>query len=217
MEIKVTKAVGSDSKTASTLDLFEGVALPDDVKSRVKQDVGDYLVEAILSSAHKATSPIDGEGAFAPLSPVYKAKKLADGLPGKANLEYSGDLLDSLTFNETRNGIEIGWFGSEAGKADGHNNLSGDSLIPTRRLIPDMGQSFDSSITEGIDKIISDAIADSFDFKRSDFVDVTTKQELYDALDEYFPGLSRTEIRGVVARSPDLADLLDSLDLFGML
>lgn len=217
MEIKVKKAQGSDSRTTATLDLFQGVKLPDKILSRVKQDVGEYLVEAILSSAHKSQSPVEGEGSFDALSPQYKKKKVAEGHAGKANLEFSGALLDDLTFEETPNGIELGWFGDQAGKADGHNNLSGKSDLPQRRVLPDVGQSFVSSIQEGAEKIIADAIADSLEFKKSDFEDVDSRATLYDVLDDYFPDFSRSEIKAVIARSPDLAGLLDDMGLLDLL
>lgn len=218
MEIKVKKATGSESKTTTTLDLLSQVkGLPDSVKSRVKQDVGEFLVESILSSAHATKSPVEGEGSFDKLSPAYKKKKVAEGHDGKPNLEFSGDMLDALTFEETPNGIELGWFGDQAGKADGHNNLSGKSSLPQRRLLPDVGQNFTSSIKEGAEKIIADAIADSIEFEREDFDGVETKTELYDVLTEYFPGMGRSEIKAIVARSPELAHLLDDLDLFTLL
>jgi hypothetical protein len=216
MEIKVKKAVGSESKTATTLDLGLG-NLPDKIQSRVKQDVGEFLVESLLSSAAKGQSSVAGEGSFDPLSPIYRKKKVAEGHAGKANLELSGDLLDGLTFEETNKGIELGWFGAEAGKADGHNNLSGKSHLPQRRLLPDVGQSFSDSIQSGAEKIIADAIADAVDFDAADFEDVETKADLYTVLDDYFPDMSRAEIKATIARTPALASLLDDQDLFKLL
>jgi hypothetical protein len=148
---------------------------------------------------------------------LYKKKKVADGLPGKANLEFQGDMLDALEFQETEDGIKIGWFGDQAAKADGHANLSGDSSLPQRRLIPDEGQEFVPKIQDEIEKIVADAIANDMEFEKADFEEVETKAQLYDVLDEYFPDFSRAEIKSVVARSPDLAGLLDDLDLLDLL
>lgn len=132
-------------------------------------------------------------------------------------MEFEGDMLDSLTYEETKDGIELGWFGGEAGKADGHNNLSGDSSLPQRRTIPDVGQKFVGDIQDEIEKIVADGIADSLEFEASDFEDVKSKQSLYDALDEFFPDLTRGEVRGVVSRTPDLVRLLDDLGLLDYL
>lgn len=215
MEIRVKKAVGSNSKTATTLDL--GIAdLPEPIKARVRQDVGEYLKEQIISSAGQAKSPVTG-AAFEPLSPTYKKKKKDEGLPGKPNLEFEGDLLDALDFQDTKDGIELGWFGDQAGKADGHNNLSGKSDLPERRLIPDAGESFTDRIQSGAEKIVADAIADAVDLKKRDLEEVTTKAELYETLGEFFDGLSRAEIKAVIHRAPHLVDLLDSMGLLDLL
>lgn len=143
---------------------------------------------------------------------------MAEGLPGKANLEFSGDLLDALDYDTTREGIEIGWKGREAGKADGHNNLSGDSPLPQRRLIPDVGQEFVDSIQTEIEKIVSDAMVDEMDFNAADFSAVTTKSELYDVLAEYFgEDFTDADIREAITRAPQLVEFLDDEGLFDLL
>lgn len=91
------------------------------------------------------------------LSKDYKQKKIAEGLGGKANLTFEGDLIDSLTYKNTRDGLKIGWFtASEAPKADGHANLSGKSKLPTRRLIPAEGQKFKGDIQSEIEAMIAE-------------------------------------------------------------
>lgn len=174
-------------------------------------------MEQIRLSASRSESPVAGESWKKSLSPAYKKRKQAEGLEGVANLEEQGDLLDDLDYTLTDDGIQIGWEGDQAGKADGHANLSGDSDLPQRRLIPDVGQDFKPEIQDEIEKIVADAITDSMEFDKSDFEDVATKTELYDALDEYFPDMSRSEIHEVIARTPDLARMLDDLDIFDLL
>jgi hypothetical protein len=194
-----------------------GLKIPEAAKTQIKRDVGDYLVEQITKSAGRAQSPVAGESWKQTLSPEYKKKKKAEGLPTKANMEESGDLLDSLTFEETGNGIELGWFGDQAGKADGHNNLSGKSDLPQRRTLPDVGQEFVSSIQSEIEKIVADGVSNSMEFEAKDFEDVNTKADLYDALSDYFPDLSRAGIKSLIARTPDLAGLLEDMDLLDLL
>lgn len=217
MEIRVKKAVGSADKTTTTLDLTAGLKLPEAVKSRIKSDVGDFLVEQIVKSAGQAKSPVAGESWKAKLSEKYAAKKKSEGLPTKANMEFEGDYLDSLTYQETKDGIELGWFGDQAGKADGHNNLSGDSSLPQRRVLPDVGQKFIAPIQNELEKIVADSIADEVSFDKSDFDGVESKGELYSTLGEYFPDMSRSEIKVLISRTPALADLLDELDLLRLL
>lgn len=132
-------------------------------------------------------------------------------------MEFEGDMLDSLTYKTTQDGLELGWFGEQAGKADGHNNLSGKSSLPQRRLIPDVGQEFVGEIQSEIEKIVADGVADEMSFEPSDFEGVSTRSELYATLDDYFPDFSRAEIRSVIARSPDLARLLDEMGLLELL
>ncbi len=194
-----------------------GLKLPEAAKNRIKNDVGDFLVEQLVKSAGKTQSPVAGESWKATLSPEYAKKKKAEGLGTKANLDFEGDMLDSLTYEQTKDGIELGWFGDQAGKADGHNNLSGKSDLPTRRLLPDVGQEFVGSIQGEIEKIVADGIADEMEFDAGDFDTVESKSDLYAALDEYFPDMSRTEIQMAITRTPALARLLDDLDLLELL
>jgi hypothetical protein len=217
MEIKVKKTIGSADRTTATLDLVGSLKIPEATKTRIKNDVGDFLVEQIIKSAGRAESPVQGGEWEKKLSKQYAAKKKAEGLGTKANLEFEGDLLDALTFEETQDGIEVGWIGEQAGKADGHNNFSGKSSLPRRQGLPDEGEGFKPSINNEIEKIIADHIADSIEFEADDFEDVSSKSELYTVLDEFFPDLTKTEIKMAVTRVPGLARLLDELDLLELL
>jgi len=65
-------------------------------------------------------------------------------------------MLDSLTFEITDSGVEVGIFNpDEEDKADGHNNFSGNSKLPTRRFIPDSSESFNGRIESGINQILN--------------------------------------------------------------
>lgn len=219
MEIKVKKTTATAGETSATIELTKGLNLSETVKNRIKNDVGQYLVESVLSTVNKSKSPVDGgEWAYPSLkSKEYKKKKIDEGLSGKADMENSGDLLDALTFEETDDGIKLGWFGEQAPKADGHNNFSGKSDLPRRQSLPDVDQEFIPSIQKKIEEIVADSLADGLEFDTADFESVSTKAELYETLDEYFPDLSRAEIKTVIARSPELARLLDDLDLLDLL
>lgn len=132
-------------------------------------------------------------------------------------MEFEGDLLDSLTFEETSDGIKIGWFGDQAPKADGHNNFSGKSSLPVRQTLPRVGEQFRPSIHREIEKIVADAVADEIQIEKADFENVTTKIELYDVLRDYFPDLTRSEMKLAISRTPTFARFLDDLDLLGLL
>lgn len=102
-----------------------------------------------------AKSPVTGRN-FKALDKDY-AKRKADVARPIANLELSGDMLDALDYEIKGNEIEIGIWGDEAPKADGHNNHSGDSSLPTRRFIPKQGEdNFRPSILQQVKSIIEE-------------------------------------------------------------
>jgi hypothetical protein len=135
------------------LDLSE---IPLSNRAAVKKEIGDFIVTEMLLSISEGKSPVSGRSGFKKLNKQYaKDEKGGDINP---NLELEGDLLDALRA-ENRKGdeIEIGIFkSSEQGKADGHNNLSGKSKLPTRRFIPDEKESFKRNIMNGVKQIITD-------------------------------------------------------------
>ena len=132
--------------------------MPESQKSLVLDDVGEFLVASILRKVSEGKSPVDGFGSFEKLNKKYaKDFKSGDRTP---NLELTGDLLDSLEYRTSGDGLEIGYFDNAGektlGKADGHNNFSGKSQLPTRRFIPKDDELFISSIQNEIESIISE-------------------------------------------------------------
>ncbi len=211
--------MGSPDKTAISLEITKGLKIPDRLKEQIKSDVGDYLVESVLKNLSSGKGSVDGED-WPALSPKYKEKKIADGLPGIANMEFEGDMLDALEYKNTDDGIELGFFGKQAWKADGHLHFSSESdkaTAPQRRFLPGEGEEFVSNIQKGAEAIVNDALAGAQEFDTADFDAVNTRAELFDVLDEYFPDLSRSEIIGAVTRTPGLANMLDDLGLLELL
>jgi hypothetical protein len=166
----------------------------------------------------KRRSPVYGS-AFESLTDEYKEKKQDEGLSGVPNLELTGEMLDQLDFRIEEDGILIGVFGDAAPRADGHNNLSGDSQIPTRRFIPDVGEQFRDGISNEVDRILSDSVAEEIteDQLESAMEGVETSSALYDRLGSLLNLTSRAEIRSTVLRSPMLFNLLGLLDLDDLL
>lgn len=191
--------------------------LPEKIKAKIKRDVGDYLIESVLQTVHQSKSPVEGED-WPGLSKAYKAKKIAEGGVGKANMELEGDMLDSLDYKPTKDGIEIGFFDDQAWKADGHLKFSGkENNTPQRRFLPGEGESFIAPIQKEIESIVSEAIADNAPINKSDLESVATKSDLYDLLSEFFDGLTRAEIKATVLRSDTLTRLLDDAGLLDLL
>lgn len=117
------------------------------------REIADFVIEQVLSDVAASKSPIDN-GRFVPLSKEYKKFKTKRGRPGKPNLEFSGDMLDALQSKVSGNKITIQITGKEGDKADGHNNHSGKSSLPTRRFIPTEDETFREGILAGVRNIV---------------------------------------------------------------
>ncbi len=177
----------------------------------LKRDIGNFIIEQITETVAKEKSPIASEG-WPKLSKSYAAIKQELNGNKKANMELEGDMLDSLTFKPTGDGIKVGFFDDEAAKADGHNKFSGrTNNAPKRRFLPKTGQSFkfDSEIQE----IITDALASDSRVKESDFSGVSSRVAMTRVLRGLFPDLSRGEIIGVIGRDQKIQKLLTRLNL----
>ncbi len=215
--MKVTKAIGSEGETYSELDLELPAGTSAKLARKVKNDVGDFLVEQVLSAAAEARSAVAGE-AFPPLSKAYKKKKIAEGGTGKPDMTLEGDMMDDLTFKYgDGDKIKLGLFSSQAWKADGHLKFSGEeNNTPKRRFLPAEGQTFKSAIEGEVEKIIADVLVDD-GVDASAFEDVETTAELYAVLRGLFPEMGKAEIRGAVLRSAIIPEMLDELGILGLL
>lgn len=215
--MKVIGKTLSDTETSIDIDLFENKELPTRAKKRIQDEVGNFLIEQTLISMNQKQSPVKGEGSFKALSPDYKKFKLKEVGSKEANLEFDGEMKDSLDYEPTPFGISLGVYGDRAGAADGHNNLSGKSSLPTRKFLPDEGQSYKSPIQKEVERIVADIVAEETKFKKSMFRDVSTKAELYEVLTTIFGKGSRAELKLSVFRNEELTDMLDDLNLLGLL
>ena len=156
-------------KVAFEFDPFEMLGL-DEPKSRADrraalEEIADYVRTEVLQYVGDSTSPVRGGAWKASLSPAYaKLKKEISGNT-TANMELTGDMLDALECVVTSRGtLELRIAGSEAPKADGHNNFSGKSELPAREFIPNesKGQTFKQPILNGM-KQIAQAFMDDDD------------------------------------------------------
>lgn len=166
----------------------------------------------------ESKSPLDGSR-FAALSKDYRKFKQGEGAPGVPNLELTGDMLSSLSYVEKGEGqIEIGIFGGEAGKADGHNNFSGKSNLPERRFIPGEGETFKPSIEKEIEAIIADAIAgEPGAIDEEAFDEADSSSAFYDILMSQLKVESMSAARNAVLRTPELYDFVKTKGLMRFL
>lgn len=214
--MKTIKAEATASKTASTIDFSEELkGFNKTEKAEVLDMIGELLVEQILDYVTDEKSPVTGN-AFKPLSLEYARRKKEEVGNTRANLDLNGDMLQSLDYKVSEGKIEIGVFGSEAHKADGHNNISGDSKITTRQFIPKRGQAFDSQIKDLIKDTIDTYIADNAKFRAKDLRQIESKADLYEYLKEELGDLPRSRLKELVLQS-ELSVRLDSFDLLDLL
>jgi len=119
-------------------------------------EIADFVLEAVLDHVGGGKSPVAGGKWKRGLSPKYKKLKAEDSSSLFANMELSGDMLDSLEVVNVGSKLRLRIKGDDAAKADGHNNHSGKSSLPAREFIPKEGQSFKRQIVKDIRAIIEE-------------------------------------------------------------
>lgn len=201
------------------MDLFSdsSVPVPRELREEISKEVSEFVKEQVLQSIAESKSPISGGKFKSKLTTAYAAKKMKDGAAPVANLELTGEMLDSLDTKITNKGFDIGVYGSAAPRADGHNNFSGDSKLPPRQFLPKAGEKFKSDIQAEIDKIIKDKVMEQVEVGRRTFATIRTADELFAVLDELYPDLSRRDIKEGITRNLELSDLLDEFNLLRFL
>lgn len=147
------------NKVFFDFDPFEktGVEVSDKNREKALQAVIDFVLEQELLYIGSGRSPVAGGEWKKSLSKEYKAFKKNESSVGFANLELTGAMLDALEVipvNDSTLRLQIQ--GKQAGKADGHNNHSGDSTLPPREFIPREDQTFRRDIWAGIESILKE-------------------------------------------------------------
>jgi hypothetical protein len=136
-------------------DFVKGIKFKSAAQKReVISDVKNFVLESVLNDVGEGKSPVTGRK-FKLLSKDYsKSKKRGNRLP---NLELKGDLLDSLkVVKRKRDVLRLTVSQSQQPKADGHNNFTGKSKLPSRKFIPNIAkkESFRPAIKKDIIEII---------------------------------------------------------------
>lgn len=132
-------------------------------KKQLLDAVANYVKESVLSSIGDGVSPVTGDH-FPKLSKDYASKQKSGNR--LANLELSGDLLDSLSVKVLKGStLRITVDSDQQGKADGHCKFNKDNndRIPARPFIPGASSSqskFSDDIESGIKDVIDNFLAD---------------------------------------------------------
>jgi len=129
-------------------------------KNRALADVSDFVLTKVLEDVGGSKSPVTGTK-FKRLDREYASKKRKEVGHSRPNLEFDGDMLDSLRIvRRSSTGLRLEVSSSEQNaKADGHNNHSGKSKLPARKFIPNSkaGEDFRPGIQKGIKAILRKA------------------------------------------------------------
>jgi hypothetical protein len=141
----------------------DGDALTAAQRKEALDEIVDFLLESVRLDVAESRSPVTGR-AFKGLNKDYKALKEEEGGTPVPNLEMTGDLMDSLEIKQGKGGrLLLTVSEDQMGKADGHNNHSGDapSWMPRRPFIPDAsaGETFRPAIRDGIAEIVEALLA----------------------------------------------------------
>lgn len=124
-----------------------------------RRQIADFVLDQVLDHVGSGKSPVRSGKWKRSLDPDYKKQKAKLSSALFANMELTGDMLDSMECVVRSDGkLELRIQGSEAPKADGHNNHSGDSSLPAREFIPKADQTFKQQILSGIKQIASESI-----------------------------------------------------------
>lgn len=216
MKVKSVKA--DDTETSVTIDIFENIKVNESLKKKVAKEVGEYLVEQTLLAASQRRSPVEGGQWKKSLSPAYAKLKQKEVGNKLANLELSGQTLDSLDYKIEDGNIVLGVFGDRAPVLDGHNNLSGKSLLPERKLLPKKGEFYKSSISKEMEKIIADVIAENTSISSRKVSKISSTDELYDYLQSLAKvKMSRSELRLFALRNAEVVSLLEDNNILELL
>lgn len=125
-------------------------------KREILDDIADLVLTSVLEYVGDAKSPVKGRGNFKQLNKEYADKE--HGGNRKAKLELDGDLLDAMHVKIKGDRLVLTIDEDQQPKADGHNNFSGDSILPTRRFVPNGkdGETFKQDILDEIKGVIED-------------------------------------------------------------
>lgn len=216
MEIKKEKY--NKKEIYSVIDLKDELkGIPKSDRKELKARIGELLVEQILESVADAKTPIQGGEYKRTLSKEYGKFKQEENGNNKANLDLTGEMLSSLDYKIEGNKIKLGIFDSvEAPKADGHNNFSGESKLPTRQFLPKEGQEFKSDIRSLLNETVAAYKADIA--PEDKLSQVESKSDLYEFLKDYIGSdFTRAELKSIALGSKKLTEILDDNDLLDLL
>lgn len=132
--------------------------IPKDKRREALQAAADLIKTEMLDYIGEGKSPVSGGKWIRGLTKEYAKKKSEESGADFANLELSGDLLDSLSVEATSSSITIDVGSDQKDKAEGHlSGLYGEhSRIRPRQFMPQGDETFKRSIISKLKDLLSD-------------------------------------------------------------
>lgn len=132
--------------------------IPKDKRREALQAAADLIKTEMLDYIGEGKSPVSGGKWIRGLTKEYAKKKSEESSADFANLELSGDLLDSLSVEATSSSITIDVGSDQKNKAEGHlSGLYGEhSRIRPRQFMPQGDETFKRSIISKLKDLLSD-------------------------------------------------------------
>lgn len=133
-----------------------GIKVPKDRVEEALEEVATVVKEAVLSrTADLKPSVQDGRWVES-LRPAYAKRKAEESSVDKANLELTGDLLDSLKTGVSGRKVFIEVAEEERGKAEGHltGKYGKHSAIRPRQFMPVGNQKLAKPIMDQVRKVL---------------------------------------------------------------
>lgn len=153
-------------KVAFEFDPFRELGITPPKSERKKRaalkEAAEIVKTRVLEYVADQSSPVSGGKWKRTLSPEYKERKQAEGGSSVADMELSGNMLDALQVVITSRGkLSLQIEGSQAPKADGHNNHSGKSELPPREFIPKKGATFKRDIWRDVREALEEYVGEA--------------------------------------------------------
>ncbi len=133
--------------------------IPRSKRREALETAASFLKEAVLEYIGDAKSPVAGGKWIRRLEPAYREKKIEESGVDFANLELTGDLLDSLSAQVNRGKVVFDVAEDEYGKAEG--NLTGiygenSKKVKPRQFLPQGKETFKKSILEDLKALLQE-------------------------------------------------------------
>lgn len=127
-------------------------------KKEALEEAAVYLKEELLSYIGNMSSPVSGGRWIKSLSKEYAKKKAEESSVNGANLENTGNFLDSLEVDVVAGKLQVSFGEEYAGRLEAFNEgqYGSNSKDKPRQIFPKQGQTFKRDIILNIKKILED-------------------------------------------------------------